>query len=171
MKLYRNLGPAKYRIRDTSEKPNCSDDQREGGIMYINQRKQHITIKTANVADNKGSKKTFEAKFGIGESPVGDAELEDVIVMVVTSPSSEVVGVGEGTDGVSVGVVDVELVTDPETGSIATEETLEGAAAVVGAELVEPNPTAITGTRDVVSEKRLVTVTVFSWFTISIITS
>lgn len=133
--------------------------------MYINQRKQHIAAKTVNVADNKGSEKISEAEFAKGESPVGDAELEDVIVMV-TSPSSEVVE--EGMDAVGVGVVDVELV--PVTG-VVTEETLEGVAVVVGAELVEPNPTAITGTGEVVSEKRLVMVTVFSWSTISIITS
>jgi len=99
-----------------------------------------------------------------GEPPVG-ARVE-VMVNVVTPSSEELdasVGTGEGV-GVGVGATDVELTEETGVEEFEAEDVGRGDAL-----LVEPNPTAITGTADVDSEKRLVVVMVLCWSRASMI--
>lgn len=133
----------------------------------VYQTEQHIAVKAKTRKDNKDLFNRVEAELVRTVSPVGDVA-PGVMVTVVT-PSSDELGVETRGGSVgSVAAVNVELVElFEEVGVVAFEELI-----VVGdAELLEPKPIAMTGTADVISEKREVTVVVLCWSIASTIRS
>ncbi|GJJ10571.1 hypothetical protein Clacol_004798 [Clathrus columnatus] len=151
----------------------CNDITAQG-INIVPPAPFHATFLCSNITsinevrivnDIEHLPKVLDAEPDKGDSSVGEGFRLEVMVIVAT-PSSEELDASVGAGVALLFNVELREVVNDKDDEFETEGVGSVVALLV---VVEPNPMAITGTADVVSEKRLVVVIVLCWSSASMI--